>query len=88
MYHDHRNRRRVFRQNLGEMISQVQYRKDSVVINKDGRAVAALIFLGRVVLAREQRAQAREQRLHVRGEQARLQTREQVLRGEPRVDRR
>ena len=33
----------LFRQNLGEMISQVQYRKDSIVINKDGRAVAALI---------------------------------------------
>ena len=33
----------AFRQNLGEMISQVQYRKDAIVINKDGRAVAALI---------------------------------------------
>ncbi|MBF0354255.1 MAG: type II toxin-antitoxin system prevent-host-death family antitoxin [Alphaproteobacteria bacterium] len=33
----------TFRQNLGEMISQVQYRKDSIVINKDGKPVAALI---------------------------------------------
>ena len=32
-----------FRQNLGEMISQVQFRKDSIVITKDGRPVAALI---------------------------------------------
>lgn len=33
----------AFRQNLGEMINQVQYRQDSIVINKDGRPVAALI---------------------------------------------
>jgi len=32
-----------FRQNLGEMLNQVQYRNDSIVINKDGRAVAVLI---------------------------------------------
>ncbi len=32
-----------FRQNLGEMLNQVQYRHDSVVINKDGRPVAALV---------------------------------------------
>jgi prevent-host-death family protein len=32
-----------FRQNLGEMINQVQYRGDSVVINKDGKPVAALV---------------------------------------------
>ena len=32
-----------FRQNLGEMINQVQYRNDSIVINKDGKAVAALV---------------------------------------------
>jgi prevent-host-death family protein len=32
-----------FRQNLGEMINQVQYRKDAVVVTKDGKAVAALI---------------------------------------------
>lgn len=33
----------AFRQNLGEMIGQVQFRRDSIVITKDGRAVAALI---------------------------------------------
>lgn len=30
-----------FRQNLGEMINQVQYRHDSVLIKKDGKPVAA-----------------------------------------------
>lgn len=33
----------AFRQNLGEMLNQVQYRHDSVVIKKDGKPVAALI---------------------------------------------
>jgi prevent-host-death family protein len=32
-----------FRQNLGEMLNQVQYRKDSVVVTRDGKPVAALI---------------------------------------------
>ena len=32
-----------FRQNLGEMLNQVQYRHDSVIINKDGKPVAALV---------------------------------------------
>lgn len=32
-----------FRKNLGDMLNQVQYRHDSVVINKDGRSVAALV---------------------------------------------
>jgi prevent-host-death family protein len=32
-----------FRQNLGEMLNQVQYRRDSILINKDGKPVAALI---------------------------------------------
>jgi prevent-host-death family protein len=32
-----------FRQNLGEMINCVQYRHDSIVINKDGKPVAALV---------------------------------------------
>jgi len=32
-----------FRQNLGEMLSHVQYRNDSIVINKDGKPVAALV---------------------------------------------
>ncbi len=33
----------AFRRNLGEMINQVQYRGDSIVINKDGKPVAVLI---------------------------------------------
>jgi prevent-host-death family protein len=33
----------AFRQNLGEMLNQVQYRRDSIVINKDGKPVAALV---------------------------------------------
>ena len=33
----------TFRQNLGEMLNQVQHRHDSVVINKDGKPVAALV---------------------------------------------
>ncbi|MHA6821477.1 type II toxin-antitoxin system prevent-host-death family antitoxin [Ralstonia pseudosolanacearum] len=32
-----------FRRNLGEMLNQVQYRNDSIVINKDGKPVAALV---------------------------------------------
>ena len=32
-----------FRPNLGEMLNQVQYRHDSIVINKDGKPVAALV---------------------------------------------
>lgn len=32
-----------FRKNLGEMLSQVQYRNDSIVISKDGKPVAALV---------------------------------------------
>jgi prevent-host-death family protein len=35
-----------FRQNLGEMLNQVQYRNDSIVINKDGKPVAALVDAG------------------------------------------
>ena len=33
----------TFRQNLGEMLNQVQYRRDSIVIQKDGKPVAALV---------------------------------------------
>lgn len=33
----------TFRQNLGEMINRVQYRHDSIVINKDGKPVAVLV---------------------------------------------
>ncbi len=32
-----------FRQNLGEMLNHVQYRNDAIVINKDGKPVAALV---------------------------------------------
>jgi prevent-host-death family protein len=32
-----------FRQNLGEMLNQVQYRNDSIVVNKGGKPVAALV---------------------------------------------
>jgi prevent-host-death family protein len=33
----------AFRQNLGEMLNQVQYRHDSIIIKKDGKPVAALV---------------------------------------------
>ncbi len=33
----------TFRQNLGEMLNQVQYRNDSILIHKDGKPVAALV---------------------------------------------
>ena len=32
----------AFRQNLGEMLNQVQYRHDSILIKKDGESVAVL----------------------------------------------
>jgi prevent-host-death family protein len=46
-----------FRQNLGEMLSQVQYRRDSIVIKKDGKPVAALVDAG--LFERIRRMQAR-----------------------------
>jgi prevent-host-death family protein len=33
----------AFRQNLGEMLNQVQYRHDTILIKKDGKPVAALV---------------------------------------------
>lgn len=33
----------AFRQNLGDMLNQVQYGNDSILINKDGKPVAALV---------------------------------------------
>jgi prevent-host-death family protein len=33
----------AFRQNLGDMLNQVQYRHDSIIIKKDGKPVAALV---------------------------------------------
>lgn len=47
----------TFRQNLGEMLNQVQFRHDSIVINKDGRPVAALVDAR--LFARIRRMQAR-----------------------------
>lgn len=47
----------AFRQNLGEMLNQVQYRHDSIVINKDGKPVAALVDAR--LFARIRRMQAR-----------------------------
>ncbi|MFZ0393315.1 MAG: type II toxin-antitoxin system prevent-host-death family antitoxin [Terracidiphilus sp.] len=46
----------TFRQNLGEMLNQVQYRNDAIVINKDGKPVAALVdaeLFGRIRRMRE-----------------------------------
>ena len=46
-----------FRQNLGEMLNRVQYRNDSIVINKDGKPVAALVdaeLFARIRRMREQ----------------------------------
>ena len=46
-----------FRQNLGEMLNQVQYRNDSIVILKDGKPVAALVdaeLFARIRRMREQ----------------------------------
>lgn len=36
----------AFRQNRGEMLSQVQYRRDSILVTKDGKPVAALVDAG------------------------------------------
>ncbi len=33
----------TLRQNLGDMLNRVQYRRDSIVITKDGKPVAALV---------------------------------------------
>lgn len=45
-----------FRQNLGDMLNQVQYRNDSIVIQKDGKPVAALVdaeLFGRIQRMRD-----------------------------------
>lgn len=47
----------AFRQNLGEMPDQVQYRHDSIVINMDGKPAAALVDAR--LFARLRRLQAR-----------------------------
>ena len=44
------------RQNLGELLNQVQYRGDSIVVTKDGKPVAALVgyaLYGRMLRLRE-----------------------------------
>ncbi len=46
-----------FRQNLCEMLNQVQYRNDSILILKDGKPVAALIDAGLVARIRRMREQ-------------------------------
>ena len=33
----------ALRQNLGDMLNRVQYRRDSILITKDGKPVAALV---------------------------------------------
>jgi prevent-host-death family protein len=47
----------TFRQNLGDMLNRVQYRHDSIVVNKDGKPVAALVDAR--LFARIRRMQAR-----------------------------
>ncbi|WP_372719956.1 type II toxin-antitoxin system prevent-host-death family antitoxin [Immundisolibacter sp.] len=47
----------TFRQNLGDMLNRVQYRHDSIVVNKDGKPVAALVDAQ--LFARIRRMQAR-----------------------------
>jgi prevent-host-death family protein len=46
----------AFRQNLGEMLNQVQYRQDHVLISKDGKPVAALVDVKLYERIRRQRA--------------------------------
>lgn len=53
-----------FRQNLGEMLNQVQYRNDSIVINKDDKPVAALF--GAELFSRIRRMQERFDALSAR----------------------
>jgi len=53
-----------FRQNLGDMINRVQYRNDSIVINKDGKPVAVLVDAE--LFARIQRMRARFDELSAR----------------------
>lgn len=41
------------RQNLGELLNEVQYRKDTIIITKAGRPVAAIVDLERLKGMRE-----------------------------------
>jgi prevent-host-death family protein len=58
----------TFRQNLGEMLQQVQSRNESIVIHKDGKPVAALVDAE--LFARIRRMQDRFDALSRRIEQA------------------
>ena len=58
----------AFRQNLGEMLNQVQYRNDSIVVSKDGKPVAALVDAE--LFARIRRMQGRFDALSARIAQA------------------
>ena len=51
----------AFRQNLGDMLNQVHYRGDSIVINKDGKPIAALVdaLVDARLFARIRRLQSR-----------------------------
>lgn len=67
----------VFRQNLGEMLNQVQYRHDSILINRDGKPVAALIDAA--LFERIRRLQARFEGLCARIEAGYADVPEAVL---------
>lgn len=45
------------RQNLGELLNEVQYRQDSVLITKGGKPVAALVDIGLFEKIRAMRAE-------------------------------
>ena len=64
-----------FRQNLGDMLNQVQYRHDSILINKDGKPVAALVDAR--LFERIRRMQSRFDSLAERLEQGFANTSEQ-----------
>jgi len=54
----------TFRQNLGEMLNRVQYRHETILINKDSKPVAALVDAR--LFARIRRMQVRFDRLSAR----------------------
>lgn len=58
----------TLRQNLGDMLNRVQYRRDSILITKDGRPVAALVDAA--MFERIRRMQERFDALSVRLAQA------------------
>lgn len=66
----------AFGQNLGEMLNQVQFRRDSIVINKDGCAVAVLIDPG--LFGRIRRMQERFDALSARLAEAYAEVPEEV----------